>query len=189
MKKKMKNMKTIVKVSLVFTGLFVFSCKNKTETLAETAVTQKTATAKRATKPLTIQDETVNAIYPHYLALTTALTEEKVAEAKIVSSNIEAGAAELKSNQTLKKYATQIIAADDIGQQRSAYAKLSDEFIALVKKAGVKNGQLYRNHCPMAFDGKGASWLSPSKEIRNPYYGEEMLTCGSVEDTIKGTNQ
>lgn len=179
----------LITLTLALAGLFIFSCKNKNEISAETTVTPKIAVAKRETKSLAIQDETVNAIYPHYLALTAAITEEKVAEAKIVSSNIEAGAAELNSNRALKKYATQIITAKDIEQQRSAYARLSDEFIALVKKAGVKNGELYRNHCPMAFDGKGASWLSPSKEIRNPYYGEEMLTCGSVEETIKGTGQ
>jgi hypothetical protein len=37
----------------------------------------------------------------------------------------------------------------------------------------------------MAFDGEGGYWLSDSKEIRNPYYGEKMLVCGNVEKTFK----
>jgi hypothetical protein len=57
--------------------------------------------------------------------------------------------------------------------------------IALVKKSGVSNGELYVEYCPMAFDDKGASWLSSSKEIRNPYFGDKMLTCGEVKETIK----
>jgi Cu(I)/Ag(I) efflux system membrane fusion protein len=36
----------------------------------------------------------------------------------------------------------------------------------------------------MAFDFDGAEWLSDSDQIRNPYFGDKMLTCGSVEDTI-----
>jgi hypothetical protein len=36
-------------------------------------------------------------------------------------------------------------------------------------------------YCPM----KKASWLSDSKDIRNPYYGANMLDCGSVKTTIK----
>ncbi|NNC61403.1 MAG: DUF3347 domain-containing protein, partial [Eudoraea sp.] len=39
-------------------------------------------------------------------------------------------------------------------------------------------------HCPMANSNKGADWLSSSKEIRNPYYGEAMLTCGSVRGEL-----
>jgi hypothetical protein len=34
-------------------------------------------------------------------------------------------------------------------------------------------------------NGKGADWLSKEKEIKNPYYGSQMLNCGSVEETIK----
>ena len=40
---------------------------------------------------------------------------------------------------------------------------------------------LYHDHCPMAQDNKGAMWLSETKEIRNPYFGDKMMTCGSVE--------
>jgi hypothetical protein len=36
----------------------------------------------------------------------------------------------------------------------------------------------------MAADGKGASWLSDKREVRNPYYGDKMLTCGSVKESI-----
>jgi Cu(I)/Ag(I) efflux system membrane fusion protein len=36
----------------------------------------------------------------------------------------------------------------------------------------------------MAFDNKGAYWLSNVSEIKNPYFGEKMLTCGSVQDSL-----
>jgi hypothetical protein len=37
----------------------------------------------------------------------------------------------------------------------------------------------------MANKGKGANWLSLDINIKNPYYGNQMLTCGKVVDTIQ----
>jgi len=34
----------------------------------------------------------------------------------------------------------------------------------------------------MAGDGKGAIWISETKEIKNPYYGKKMLSCGSMKE-------
>jgi hypothetical protein len=36
----------------------------------------------------------------------------------------------------------------------------------------------------MAFDNKGAYWYADVEKMSNPYFGEEMPTCGSVEKTI-----
>ena len=35
-------------------------------------------------------------------------------------------------------------------------------------------------HCPMAFDGDGADWVQLEGAVANPYFGAEMLRCGSV---------
>ena len=37
----------------------------------------------------------------------------------------------------------------------------------------------------MANGGKGANWLSKENAVKNPYYGSQMLTCGSTVETIK----
>jgi Cu(I)/Ag(I) efflux system membrane fusion protein len=44
---------------------------------------------------------------------------------------------------------------------------------------------IYVQHCPMADNNKGADWLSTEKEIRNPYFGSSMLTCGEVTSELK----
>ncbi|MFY0593941.1 MAG: DUF3347 domain-containing protein [Roseivirga sp.] len=36
----------------------------------------------------------------------------------------------------------------------------------------------------MAFNNKGAFWLATEKEINNLYFGNLMLHCGSVQETI-----
>ena len=57
--------------------------------------------------------------------------------------------------------------------------------ITLLKKDGLSNGEVYVQYCPMAFNDKGASWISSSKEIRNPYFGDKMMNCGEVKETIQ----
>ena len=49
----------------------------------------------------------------------------------------------------------------------------------------VSSKKVYRDFCPMADNNKGAFWLSLEEEIRNPYYGEAMLKCGEVRETIE----
>lgn len=43
---------------------------------------------------------------------------------------------------------------------------------------------LYQDFCPMYEDGKGAVWISEYKEIKNPYLGTKMLTCGSIKKEL-----
>ena len=50
---------------------------------------------------------------------------------------------------------------------------------------GVVNETIYYQFCPMARNGAGAYWLSAVKEIKNPYYGEAMLTCGENKEVIE----
>jgi hypothetical protein len=46
------------------------------------------------------------------------------------------------------------------------------------------SGSIYVQYCPMANEGKGGYWLSSQEEIMNPYYGDDMLHCGEVKETI-----
>jgi Protein of unknown function (DUF2911)/Protein of unknown function (DUF3347) len=72
-----------------------------------------------------------------------------------------------------------------IETQRTRFDNLSSNMIALIKKLKINAETTYLQYCPMANDGKGASWLSKNKNVKNPYYGKSMLTCGSVKETIK----
>lgn len=134
---------------------------------------------------VSIKDDRLNAIYQQYVQVTNALINENIAEAKIASNALEAGANAMPGGKAIAASAAKITAAPNLEAQRRAYSKLSNELIALVKKFGVSNGSLYVEFCPMAMNDKGAYWLSNTQEIRNPYYGAEMLTCGEVTETVK----
>jgi len=134
---------------------------------------------------VTIKDDQLNAIYPHYLHLTGALVAGDMAEAKVAVNAIELGSKALANGSELTKLAGKIATATNIDTQRTLFAALSTDFIKSVKAAGLSSGEVYVEYCAMALDDQGASWLSNQKEIKNPYFGESMLTCGEVKETIK----
>ncbi len=74
--------------------------------------------------------------------------------------------------------------ASNIGHQREHFVMMSQDVYDLVKGFGA-NQPLYVDHCPMANDDKGANWLSEKKEIVNPYMGQKMIKCGTVEKVVK----
>jgi Cu(I)/Ag(I) efflux system membrane fusion protein len=78
------------------------------------------------------------------------------------------------------------IATNDILEnQRTHYVILNENIVPIAMNIGSLDPTLYVQKCPMANNNKGAVWLSREKEIRNPYYGEQMMTCGSVIEVIK----
>jgi len=36
----------------------------------------------------------------------------------------------------------------------------------------------------MAFDKKGAYWISENREIQNPYFGDKMPKCGEIKEEL-----
>jgi hypothetical protein len=185
----MKTMKQLMNAGLLTAGIMVISaCGNNTENKGaseshadhENKSTNESATAGS----VKIKDDKVHAVYQHYVHLTTALTNGDAAEAKVAANAIETGAKEIPGAKSVASSSSKIVAAGDIEDQRKTYSELSNDFITLVKKTGVSGGELYVDYCPMALNDKGAYWLSAKKEIRNPYFGEKMMTCGEVKETI-----
>lgn len=77
-----------------------------------------------------------------------------------------------------------IIASSNVDKQRLAFADLTDGVYKTVKMFNVTGLNMYYQFCPMARDGKGANWLSLDSEIKNPYYGEVMISCGETKETL-----
>ncbi len=70
---------------------------------------------------------------------------------------------------------------------REAFRNWSKGVIALQKQFGHEGSETWSvAHCPMAFDFDGADWMQRGDEIENPYFGQEMLKCGSVTGTFSG---
>jgi hypothetical protein len=78
----------------------------------------------------------------------------------------------------------QMQASVDMEEQRTAFKILSDNLYKSIKAYGLGGTTAYYAYCPMAFNDTGAYWLSDNSKIRNPYFGDKMLTCGNVEEKL-----
>ena len=77
-----------------------------------------------------------------------------------------------------------LIGEAKIGEKRKAFQMISAGLFDLVRTVRYDKEKIYLLHCPMAFNNTGADWLSNATEIKNPYFGKDMLTCGEVRDSV-----
>ncbi len=134
-----------------------------------------------------------------YLSMKDALSKDNFMGAKNAAlqmrktiTGIDMGLFTGESHKDWMKYSgdlqnalKQISPIQKIEEMRKVFKQISDGTIAFATSFTPYNKLLYLQHCPMAFNNKGADWLSLSKEIKNPYFGASMLTCGKTKKTIK----
>lgn len=90
----------------------------------------------------------------------------------------------MKVMKDLTSDTEQMEKTQNVGDQRDRFIALSNSMYQLLKVSKQETPTYYQ-HCPMANGGKGAHWLSKEKAIKNPYYGSQMLTCGSTVETFE----
>ena len=131
-------------------------------------------------------------IYESYFKLKNALTEDDLTTAnqatidlkkslKMVDMKLfkdEAHQVWMDFNQELK---SELNEAKDIEQIRNSFINVSQTMIGMNGTFQPMNYPIYIQHCPMANNNKGADWLSKEKEVKNPYFGSSMLSCGEVK--------
>ncbi len=81
--------------------------------------------------------------------------------------------------QELLQAAEKLNKAGNIEKQRAELNNVSVILWKLVENDKKLDQTVYYQYCPM----KKTYWLSKDKEIKNPYYGSSMLTCGKVTST------
>lgn len=139
------------------------------------------------------------AIINSYLKIKNALANDNSKEAATVAADFAKAVvdtktdkipAELKdkyskSTDEAKKQAALIVSnSGKIKEQRMNFALLSKNITSLIATFGSTQ-KLYQDYCPMYDQGKSGYWISELKEIKNPYYGSEMLTCGGMIKEIE----
>jgi Cu(I)/Ag(I) efflux system membrane fusion protein len=97
----------------------------------------------------------------------------------------ELGNMEQSHISQIEKMLKTIIDNETLDNQRDHFVILNENMVVMAMNSEGTDAMLYVQQCPMANNNKGAVWLSAEKDIRNPYYGEAMLTCGSVINEIQ----
>jgi uncharacterized protein YdbL (DUF1318 family) len=86
--------------------------------------------------------------------------------------------------QTVSSEAKALTLEKDIEAKRKSFQMISDAMYDLVRTVRFDKEVVYHQFCPMAFNDAGAYWLSATADVKNPYFGKKMLTCGEVKDSI-----
>jgi len=141
----------------------------------------------------------LNKIYDRYIVLKNAFVESDVSRVKKAAGEVRQSIDETDMNlisgdamdvwmkllPDLKKQIDQISASDSLEEQREYFSGFNDVFYKVIKTFGLMGKTVYCQFCPMAKSNKGAYWLSEIKDIKNPYFGNAMLTCGETRETLK----
>lgn len=91
----------------------------------------------------------------------------------------------MKQYEGLKNTLSSISENKDIETQRKEFSALNRYLTEVIKTFGLEGVTTYYQYCPMANQDEGAYWFSEISEIRNPYFGDEMLMCGETRDTLR----
>ncbi len=158
------------------------------------AAMDMTSTNKGGTAKFSMKD-----IVSNYIQLKNALSKDDANGAAAagktlyaVFNNVNPNSVDAKSKKDYmdiaddaKEHAEHIgDNASKIEHQREHFVMLSKDVNDLVKLFGNGGQKLYQDFCPMADEGKGAIWISEIKEIKNPYMGSKMQTCGKIKKEI-----
>nr|WP_315143472.1 DUF3347 domain-containing protein [uncultured Flavobacterium sp.] len=150
--------------------------------------TEKSASAKNS-------NASINEVVANYLKLKNALVNDNSKEAANSGNALIATIGKVDMNSISKEQMKDYMDiaesakenAEHIGEnegkldhQREHFVMLSKDMNDLIQLFGTSR-KLYLDFCPMADDNKGAVWISETKEIKNPYFGKDMATCGSIK--------
>ncbi len=198
-------MKEII-LGLIFAVTVITACNNNQSTaskptshnMQDMPLTDST-TMSKSVAPETKNAVSLREIVSSYLVLKNALTEDNSnaagkagLEVQSAFENFSKSALTEVQKQTYEdveadatEHAEHIGANEgNIAHQREHFVLLSKDIYDLVKEFG--GGQvLYWNFDSMYNKGKGAYWLSETKETKNPYMGKAMLSSGSIKEEIK----
>ena len=133
----------------------------------------------------------IDAVVVPYLDLRRLLAEDKLDGVSARMADLQKAAQSLSDHpdETVRTQARAVAerAAARTGtlkEARAAYKGVSEAMVELVKAAPPSNkvaDTLYVAYCGMA----KAPWLQTTKQLSNPYMGQEMPECGEVKETIE----
>jgi len=133
---------------------------------------------------LTLRDglarDDLEASKAHFAALIAAT------EAFAPAGPAEATTAWASMAKRLREAALRGSTASGLDEARRVFEEVSAVMLESLRRFGNPTNETLRvATCPMAFSGRAASWVQRSDTVDNPYQGEKMLRCGSIDATVE----
>jgi uncharacterized membrane-anchored protein len=123
-----------------------------------------------AADSMNMKSDMKNEILSSCVKVSAALAADDFAAAKSAAGMVADHAAMSDAYKAVAPKAKAVAQAKDIKAAREAFKSLS----AAVEPLATGEKGYVVMHCPMA----DADWVQTSKDVKNPYFGKSMLTCG-----------
>jgi hypothetical protein len=125
--------------------------------------------------------EPVKSVLDHYLMIQTNLANDSIQglaeHATAIAKAVKGDDMKMLSPE-IAKLSEMLAKAMDVKEAREAFKPLSASLIKYLADNKAGKGTYHEAYCPMA----RASWLQTAKDIKNPYMGKKMLTCGEFKN-------
>jgi len=168
--------------SLAVIVFFALSSCGEQKKNAETSTSTEIESQREDSDKLTFKDNKTEKVFDNYLLLRTAFVNSDSSVAQALALALSEDFSE--GSEGLKTIAQQITETDDLEKQRKLFSDFTIEVEPLFKE-NIARGVIYKQFCPMAFNGDGGYWFSDIDQIQNPYYGNKMLKCGTITEIIQ----
>ncbi len=165
-----------------FSIMAVYTACNQTQETTETPVADSVTVS--APVAIELKDANSDRAYDQYLHLKDVLVLSDSTQAQAAAKDLAITLREINGCENTAVMADKIASGLSLKDQRVNFTSLSADLIDMFKHAEITSGSMFVQYCPMANDGDGGYWLASETEVRNPYYGDEMLNCGEVKETI-----
>lgn len=179
----MKRNVTLTITTILLIGLA--SCGDAKNKQNNEISTPEEIETKKADTPEIVEasfsDEMTGKVFNAYQQMRIALVNSDYEEVNLTAGNL--AKSYTGEGDEMNSMVIAMAEAKDIEDQRELFSQMTAEVETLFKES-ISEGAIYKQFCPMAFEGKGGYWISNVEEIRNPYYGDKMLKCGKVTEII-----
>ena len=182
-------MKTTISTTVAVVTLSLFalvSCKdNKNHQDAKINTPEEVRKAKKETADIadaSFVDGMTGKVWHNYLQVRMALTASDSNGVQTAAGNMAEAFG--PDRLEIKNLAQQLADTEDLDKQRKLFSDVG-KLIGPLFTDALSEGTIYKKFCPMAFNNKGGYWYSDVSEIRNPYFADRMLRCGSIAETFK----
>jgi hypothetical protein len=146
--------------------------------------------------------QSYNELIAAYTSLKDALVASDTAKASAAARQLAIASDSLKINEiqgdtsnvikpTAVTYTSMITSSakglageSSLSEMRKEFEMIADNLWQLTRVVRYDGQKLFWQYCPMAFNNRGAYWISSERQVRNPYFGNEMLECGKVADSL-----
>src|SRR5699024_9417005 len=172
--------------------LFGMSCKESNKKMEGDVVVEKSSESAEKSKEKYILNKNavsfesllIPKIFDAYQLLSEDLVNTDFESAKKHTPDLIKALEDAEVYVTVENIANELAQTQNIESFRAVFYELSMALEPIFKEE-IRTGEIYVQYCPMAFDNSGAYWFSTDQEIMNPYFGDVMLHCGEVKETIK----